>query len=536
MPPAEATRPVTPAIADGRAIVPLSAKTPEQLEQKARELLAFVRRDAASLDLHELSYTLQIGRDPMDERLGIVAGSTAELAAKLESWLEGTARVEGVHRGKVTRTTESTSILNQDEDVRKAIVQKWIAEQKLGRLAELWVHGLDVEWDELHGEIKPRRIALPVYPFARERYWIEADASVAAVAATKLLHPLVHSNTSDFSEQRYSSTFGGDEFFLADHRVRTDGGQVNKLLPGVAYLEMARAAIGQAAPSQSDESVLELRDTVWLKPVVVSSASEVSIALVAGEEGNIEYEVYSGHGEHETVHCQGQAVFGRRTEPRRVELEPLRQQMRRRTLTASEVYSICNTMGLHYGPAHQGITRLYVGDGELVADLRLPAVIDGNRHDYVLHPSLLDSALQATIGLIVDPRNVPATPYVPFAVESVRVLDSCTREMTAWVRYANGRKADETAKVDIDLCDAQGNVCVELRGFALRVLDGEGKAVTAPSATVERLPIKPNGNGHGHGNGNGNGNGHHFDEDFYELLIKDIENHKLSIDEALEMS
>src|SRR6185503_12857121 len=37
------------------------------------------------------------------------------------------------------------------------------------RLAQLWVQGHDLNWSEL-GKAR-RRLALPTYPFARERYW-----------------------------------------------------------------------------------------------------------------------------------------------------------------------------------------------------------------------------------------------------------------------------------------------------------------------------------------------------------------------------
>ena len=60
------------------------------------------------------------------------------------------------------------------------------------------------------------------------------DMPLQATISTRLLQQ----NTSDLSEQRYSSTFTGEEFFLTDHVVN---GQ--KVLPGVAYLEMARAAV-----------------------------------------------------------------------------------------------------------------------------------------------------------------------------------------------------------------------------------------------------------------------------------------------------
>ncbi|MFX9127653.1 hypothetical protein ABTN71_19915, partial [Acinetobacter baumannii] len=83
--------------------------------------------------------------------------------------------------------------------------------------------------------------SLPTYPFARERYWVPAVAASATAGATARLHPLLHRNTSDLAGQRFSSRFSGEEFFLKDHVV---GGQ--RVLPGVAYLELARAAVEQS--------------------------------------------------------------------------------------------------------------------------------------------------------------------------------------------------------------------------------------------------------------------------------------------------
>ncbi|PNB38229.1 hypothetical protein C1X64_39795, partial [Pseudomonas sp. GW456-E7] len=78
----------------------------------------------------------------------------------------------------------------------------------------------------------------------KERYWItdmkeEAVTHHAAtIVETAALHPLVQSNTSDLSEQRFSSTFTGAEFFFTDHKVKG-----SPVMPGVAYLEMVHAAV-----------------------------------------------------------------------------------------------------------------------------------------------------------------------------------------------------------------------------------------------------------------------------------------------------
>jgi acyl transferase domain-containing protein/thioesterase domain-containing protein len=43
----------------------------------------------------------------------------------------------------------------------------------LNTLGELWLNGIDVNWDGLHQNEKRYRVALPTYPFERRRYWIE---------------------------------------------------------------------------------------------------------------------------------------------------------------------------------------------------------------------------------------------------------------------------------------------------------------------------------------------------------------------------
>src|SRR5438093_174446 len=236
--------------------------------------------------LFRSAYTLQVGREAMEERLGFMVSSAEQLADKLQAYLAGEQDIEDTYQGQVKRNNDALSVFSTDADLQQT-VDRWIANTKLSKLLDLWVKGLEVDWSKLYGEARPRRISLPTYPFARERYRIDTAAGGHAAAkgvATAVLHPLLHSNTSDLNEQRYRSTFTGEEFFLADHQVKADGRTGQKVLPGVAYLEMARAAIEQALPARPESTVLELHNTVWVQPVIVSRVSEskqVSIALTA---------------------------------------------------------------------------------------------------------------------------------------------------------------------------------------------------------------------------------------------------------------
>jgi acyl transferase domain-containing protein len=513
-PPDEVDRSASVITERANLIIPLSAKTVEQLQQKARDLLGFIRDQAQSPDLIEIAYTLQVGRAAMDERLGFLASSVEQLAEKLEAYVNGEPGVTGVYRGQVKRDKEGLSVISRDDHLKEIAMDKWVAEKDLSKMLDLWVRGLELDWGKLYGEVKPQRVSLPTYPFAKERYWIETEASKQAdrqapPTAPAILHPLLHSNTSNLSRQRYSSMFTGDEFFLADHQVRTNGHAGHKVLPGVAYLEMARAAIENAAPIAPESGIMELRGTTWLKPVVVTERKQVSIVLIGNDDDQVDYEIYSMEAEQETVHCQGKAIFSRQSAPARLDIERLKGQMKRGNLERSDIYAMFAKMGLNYGPAHQGIISIWLGEKQLLTQLRLPAVIETSQHQYVLHPSLLDSALQASIGLIVGTKDLPNKPFVPFALESLRIVQGCAKEMVAWLRYSDGGEPrDETITVDIDLCDPQGNLCVEMREFSFRILDG---AMKSTHLSEQSIP---------------------FDDLFYEKLIADVLNHQVSIDEA----
>jgi len=43
-------------------------------------------------------------------------------------------------------------------------------------LGQLWSAGVDVDWEKLYGD-NPRRVTLPGYAFARQRYWIDPDTT-----------------------------------------------------------------------------------------------------------------------------------------------------------------------------------------------------------------------------------------------------------------------------------------------------------------------------------------------------------------------
>jgi amino acid adenylation domain-containing protein len=144
-------RPV-PSPARGFWVV-LSAKTLRALEEKAAELFGWLESKAELVSLIDLSFTLSIGRSAFEERLAFVAHDLAEVRAGLGQFLGWSTA--GIHLWRGKTTVDATK--------RAEFMEPGAA----------WVTGANVDWAILYHGLEPRRIPLPAYPFARERYWYD---------------------------------------------------------------------------------------------------------------------------------------------------------------------------------------------------------------------------------------------------------------------------------------------------------------------------------------------------------------------------
>ncbi|WP_341849651.1 type I polyketide synthase [Thermoflavimicrobium dichotomicum] len=460
------------------AIIVLSAKNEERLREQARQFLDAIQEQQWSDEhLADIAYTLQVGRVAMEERLAFTVVSIKELEEKLRAFLNEQDETGELYRGQVKNYKGMLEVFAADDDLAKCI-DAWIAKRKYAKLLDLWVKGFDFDWDKLYGDLKPRRMSLPTYPFAKERYWFDTSKSpnaaigknaVSSELVVPAIHPLVHTNTSDLTEQRFTSTFTGQEFFLADHVVN---GQ--RFLPGVAHLEMARVAVAQATGGEQDHPIgIKIKNMAWVRPVEVQEQPiQVHIGLFPEENGELSFEIYSRpkqQGHDPLIHSQGYAELCVSQEMERLDLMALQSRCNRRTLSANECYEAFQSMGLIYGPGLQALEKVYVGEGQLLAKLSLPFSVRRTRDQFVLHPSMMDAALQASVVAGVVEGTVKKS--LPFALQELEIMGCCTPDMWVYVQYRTAGDMIQTC--DIDLCDGQGNVCARMKGYASRVVEKE---------------------------------------------------------------
>lgn len=435
----------------GPHVIVLSARTESALRDTACQLAAHLASDdAAEQALADIAFTLQTGRDAMRARLACVAHDKFELRAQLEAFVAHGAAA-GVVTGTVARKGAPglalPSIGTDDVD------------DDLARVAGQWVAGGAVDWAALHAGQTRRRVRLPTYPFQGKRYWLPVDGVAIARRGTGR-GPL---DLAETAPGRFTLQLSPDAFFLRDHVV---GG--TPTLPGVAYLELMRRAVKAAGLDGA------LGQIVWLKPLVVTRPVEIEVAIDLGSPGRPRIEVarVGGDGTRQ-VHAEAR-ILPLAERPALSSVSADRDASQSRRYGAEHVYAIFDRMGLSYGPSHRAIVSLDCGSDEpgyprVSGQLHLPPAA-GPLTDFVLHPSLLDGAFQCALGTALDEDGAGSGgAALPFALDRIDVFAPCTREMTVSVR-SSGASVRRIQKLDIDLMDADGMVCIRMSGFATRQL------------------------------------------------------------------
>ncbi|MEV8474408.1 SDR family NAD(P)-dependent oxidoreductase [Streptomyces sp. NPDC051173] len=173
-----APRPAPARTTTPQAIV-LSARDGDRLRVSAgrlRDFLAQARRDARTPDLADLAFTLQVGREAMERRLGFVARSVDDVLGALDRFLAGDGP-SGPHTGGIKRSRGSGV---RREPEQAAEVTRALREGRLDDVTALWCDGAPVDWRAAHPAGERRTVRLPAYPFARDRYWVPASDEAPA--------------------------------------------------------------------------------------------------------------------------------------------------------------------------------------------------------------------------------------------------------------------------------------------------------------------------------------------------------------------
>lgn len=254
----------------------LSAKNLDRLNDMAKSLVKCIAKHDDK-DFANICYTLQIGREQMPCRLAFVASSVSEATEYLKKYLTLGKDEAGVFVSD--ENSVDISSISREEEMQNFICEL-ISHNKYNQVADLWVKGIDFDWNVLYSEnaSEPKLISLPTYAFSKQKFWIRNNLEKDEQKC--VTHPYIQHNISNFFEQRFSSSLNSDNFDLNKY---SKSNRLSKLV----QLEMILKATSLSLAEEY--GALSLFELKFNKPIEISS-SDKEIYIDLSEVGDCEIE------------------------------------------------------------------------------------------------------------------------------------------------------------------------------------------------------------------------------------------------------
>ncbi|TCN57662.1 SDR family NAD(P)-dependent oxidoreductase [Flavobacterium circumlabens] len=419
-------------------IIILSAKNKDRLKEQVVRLKEHLESDS-SLNLYDVAYTLQIGRKAMEERLAIVAENREELLGHLSEYVNEIT--ENCFEGNIKSKTVNFE-WNNAEDISGI---KTFSKNNSKEISKLWIRGVLDNWKELYDGELPAVISLPTYPFAKEKYWISAPKGIKTELGN--LHALVHHNTSNLQEQKFTSVFSGREPFFEDHKIKGE-----KILPGVAYVELARIAGNLSL----DKKVTQIKEMTWLHPVKSKDTDRKISIGISPEREEFSYEIYSEDRD-QIVHGHGKLCTDELEFPSSKNLEEIKERLKE-FIDKKAYYKLFEELGFNYGANFQGIEYLSYNEFEVLSKISLP-----NQKEYLFNLGMLDSALQTSAALGINKKDQGIA--LPYKIGEINFYRKLSEVIWCHTYFSSTDDKPESKKYNIDLLNDAGEVLVSIKDF-----------------------------------------------------------------------
>jgi acyl transferase domain-containing protein/acyl carrier protein len=186
---------------DNHHVLTLSAKSKKSLIQLVKQYHHFLIKNK-KLALHDICYTANIGRSHFNHRIAIITNHMTDLRAKLKQIISfniniGECLDKEIYYGE-HKTIQANKKGNKNDGcsrygyeyslsqsdfrelsekgnikIREFVQSGRNNSRLLKEIVQLYIKGADLEWEAFYEDMTTQKISLPLYPFDRERCWID---------------------------------------------------------------------------------------------------------------------------------------------------------------------------------------------------------------------------------------------------------------------------------------------------------------------------------------------------------------------------
>ena len=340
-------------------------------------------------------------------------------------------------------------------------------------LSQLYVRGLDINWQVVERGQARSPVSLPTYPFERQRYWLE---SVPALPSHRSSLP--NPGSHPLLGQRLASPLSSIQFeaqwclntlpLVRDHRLH--GHAIVNL---VVYLEMVQAG----AIAAFGQRMTHWKSLLVPQPLAFESEQShtVQLILTPQDSEQAEFQIFSLQQSHQhcqwILHATGQIQWvSSPSTSAHLEIVTLQHRCSD-ILNASTFYQHVQARGAELGSSCQVLDTIWRRDGEALGQLSL-SELPGTQH-YRLPLQGLDACFQLLTACLPEEC---INAYVILSLEELQIDDSSGDDQPVWA-YAqistqvldwSDPSQTATLSAHVMLLDCDGKCLVKATHLQLR--------------------------------------------------------------------
>jgi len=369
----------------------------------------------------------------------------------------------GPHPVTKTSINECLSAAEVSGNVVGSLIRKENEMQTMmDSLSQLYTIGYEPDWNVVAP--KANYTKLPSYAWQKEVYRHETDRSKEYRLGNEG-HVFLNDNLRQ-PEPAWEVELNTQFLpWLNDHQV-----EKTIVVPGAAYVE-AGLAIHQ---KEFTAAACVLQDLKF-NQVLVIDPDKVQKFQTRYDHTTRTYSVYSREDADTSgwqLHARGRMLETNLGEDGgTIDLAALKSGFSTE-IAPSDMYETLTGMGLYYGPYFQGLKQIHVKENEVLCRVEGQPDLEANTDNYIMHPSILDSAFQSMVSLVGDEENT--TPYVPVNIDKFVLYKTIGNKV--WCHGTITDRGTDSITGNIVFVDDEGNVLANLTGLKCRALTAKHDA------------------------------------------------------------
>lgn len=280
----------------------------------------------------------------------------------------------------------------------------------------------------------------------------------------KIVHPLFDKRIVESADRHsYITDFRVNKHWvLSEHKILG-----NAVIPGTAFLEMARAAFKEYA----NNGCVELQDVTFLSPLIVKDDQQSEVHTIIEKNGEgLNFKIVSrlaptnGGEPVWQEHAIGKLLSLAAEAPKKHEITDLARGCNEQHINTLEE-TAGNGQGSYFafGPRWKSLKWVDVGTDGLLGFLELSEEFSADLEEFELHPALLDLAT----GMAA--RQMGGGFYLPLSYGRVKIKGRLPGRCFAYIKSDQlNRDRKETLSFNVLLLDENGVERVEVEEFMLK--------------------------------------------------------------------